>query len=84
MGKRFHNGGKVTHTEYTNEQYISAAKDLHESEGEIEIDCGALISRGDDDGAYVAAYVAAWVWVPNDHIKEKERAREVEQSDVHK
>ena len=39
--------------------YRKAAKALHEDEGEVEIDDGAMVSEGDDDGAYVAA----WVWV---------------------
>lgn len=45
----------------TNEQYVLAAKKLYTSEGEIEVDANAEVSRGDDDGAYVQA----WVWVPN-------------------
>ena len=35
------------------------AKDEHEIEGEVEIDDNAVVSEGDDNGAYVAA----WVWV---------------------
>lgn len=49
----------------TNAQYRDAAKRIHESEGEIEIDDKAKVSRGDDTGAYVQA----WVWVPNDSIR---------------
>lgn len=33
---------------------------MYAEEGEIEVDDNASISGGDDDGAYVAA----WVWVP--------------------
>ena len=36
------------------------AKELYCEEGEIEVDSNALVSSGDEDGAYVAA----WVWVP--------------------
>jgi hypothetical protein len=36
------------------------AKELYCRDGEIEVDSNAIISFGDDDGAYVAA----WVWVP--------------------
>jgi len=36
-----------------------AAVDQYYSDGEIEIDAGAPVSRGDDPGAYVQA----WVWV---------------------
>ncbi len=45
--------------EYTDSQFVEAARELYEQEGEIEIDDNATISRGDDDGAYVQA----WVWV---------------------
>ena len=38
---------------------IKMAKDEHEIEGEVEIDDNAVVSEGDDNGAYVAA----WVWV---------------------
>lgn len=49
----------------TSAQYRDAAKRIHESEGSIEIDDKAKVSRGDDTGAYVQA----WVWVPNDSIR---------------
>lgn len=48
----------------TNEQYRKAAERLHAEGGKIEIDADAKVSRGDDPGAYVAA----WVWVPDDAI----------------
>lgn len=41
------------------ERYRQAAKRLHESEGALEIDSNAIVSYGDDPGAYVQA----WVWV---------------------
>jgi hypothetical protein len=42
--------------------YRERAKELYGVEGEIEVDSNAQISRGDDAGAYVEA----WVWVPDD------------------
>jgi hypothetical protein len=36
------------------------AKELYHQDGQIEVDGNARISRGDDEGAYVEA----WVWVP--------------------
>ena len=41
------------------EHYRKAASDQYARDGEIEIDAGAVVSQGDDPGAYVAA----WVWV---------------------
>jgi hypothetical protein len=40
--------------------FRARAKELYGKDGEIEVDSNALISYGDDPGAYVAA----WVWVP--------------------
>lgn len=39
--------------------YIGAAKDEYQDEGRIEIDDNAIISKSEDGGAYVMA----WVWV---------------------
>ena len=39
--------------------YRKAAKAQYEEEGEIEVDDNAIVSKGDDDGAYVAS----WLWV---------------------
>lgn len=44
----------------SDDEFIGRAKELFVSEGTIEVDDGATVSRGDDEGAYVAA----WVWVP--------------------
>ena len=41
------------------EQIVEFAQERHEREGELEIDEGAKVSEGDDNGAYVQA----WVWV---------------------
>ena len=38
---------------------VAMAREQHEREGEVEIDEGAKLSEGDDNGCYVAA----WVWV---------------------
>lgn len=47
-----------------NERYRAAAKVRWEREGEIEIDDSAVVSIGDDGGAYIHA----WVWVrDSDH-----------------
>lgn len=43
----------------TNAEYIALAREEYQRDGEIEIDDDAVISRGDDPGAYVQA----WVWV---------------------
>lgn len=42
--------------------YIERAKLAFNVEGELEIDDNAVVSKGDDDGAYVEA----WAWVPDD------------------
>lgn len=39
--------------------YVSTARAQYNRDGEVEIDDNAVVSRGDDGGAYVAA----WVWV---------------------
>lgn len=50
----------------TDEAYIEAARCEYQREGAIEIDDHAKISRGNDDGAYVAA----WVWVAHTRTQE--------------
>lgn len=50
----------------TDDQYHAAAKRLHESEGQLEIDNGATISVSDDGGAYVQA----WVWVTDEEAQD--------------
>jgi hypothetical protein len=54
---------KVTVTDVA---YINAAIMLHHKDGEVEIDDDAKVSRGEDPGAYVQA----WVWVYDDDVKE--------------
>lgn len=48
----------------TDDQYWKQAKKQYEQEGSIEIDDLAEVSRGEDSGAYVQA----WVWVSDDDI----------------
>lgn len=56
-------GGKAAESEAKNDGwYRERAKELYSVDGEIEVDHNALVSRGDDPGAYVAA----WVWVSDD------------------
>lgn len=51
----------------TDEQYQKAAKGIHHKEGEVEIDIGkqTKVSRSDDGGAYIQA----WVWVYDDELE---------------
>jgi hypothetical protein len=51
----------------SNEWYRTRARDLYQEEGSIEIDSNAIVSRGDEAGAYVEA----WVWVPLKKKKEE-------------
>lgn len=45
---------------------VEQAQSEYGSEGECEIDDGAVCSRGDDNGLYVQA----WVWIADDEIEE--------------
>lgn len=54
-------------------RYIEAAINEYAEDGRIEIDDDALISHGDDQGAYVQA----WVWVDNDDLPEPEDTNNV-------
>ena len=59
----------------TDKQYVDAASRLYHEEGTIEIDdetrssVSAQVSRGADDGAYVEA----WVWVPNEEARKRQK-----------
>lgn len=55
-------------------QYRDAARALHASDGEVEIDGESTISAGEDDGVYVKA----WVWVPNSAVDGVERSDDTE------
>ena len=51
--------------QYSDAAYRRAARAEYEREGEVEIDDNAVISRGDDAGAYVQA----WVWVSDEEAR---------------
>jgi hypothetical protein len=56
-------GGETAESEArTDDWYRESARELYGEDGEIEVDSNARVSRGDDGGAYVEA----WVWVPDD------------------
>ncbi|HWZ31078.1 MAG TPA: hypothetical protein VNX18_07090 [Bryobacteraceae bacterium] len=40
--------------------FRALAKELYHEDGQIEVDDNACVSRGDEEGAYVEA----WLWVP--------------------
>lgn len=50
---------KTNETIKRNSQIMRLAREQYHVDGECEIDDGAKISEGDDNGAYVQA----WVWV---------------------
>jgi hypothetical protein len=52
-------------------EFRARARELHGIDGEVEVDSGAVVSRGDDPGAYVQA----WVWVPFTEEAEASDAR---------
>jgi hypothetical protein len=57
------NSAETTGSEGKNDAwYRKRAKEIYCVDSEIEVDSNARISRGDDPGAYVEA----WVWVPDD------------------
>lgn len=59
-GVRIHLEDKVAEfNDPDRQKYVRAARDKHHRDGEIEVDEDACISKGDDPGAYVQA----WVWV---------------------
>jgi hypothetical protein len=39
--------------------YFGAAKSIYESEGDLEFDDDAVVSKGEDEGAYVMC----WKWI---------------------
>lgn len=51
--------------EITDSDYIAAARDKYAKEGTLEFDDTPLVSRGDDPGAYVQA----WVWVYDSDVE---------------
>ena len=45
-------------------QHYRAAARRHHRDGELEIDPGAVVSKGDDPGAYVMA----WLWIDDSEL----------------
>jgi hypothetical protein len=54
-------------SKYNDEQYRQAAGD-DLAKSDIEVDADAIVSKGDDDGAWVQA----WVWVHDSTIVEQQ------------
>ncbi len=46
-------------TEARRKAIVAMAFDIHVRDGEVEVDDNAVVSEGEDNGAYVQA----WVWV---------------------
>jgi hypothetical protein len=55
---------------YDEAWYVKRAREKFHRDGELEVDHGALVSTGADDGAYVQC----WVWVADDPIYVEETA----------
>lgn len=62
----------------TDEQMREAAERIHGRDGECEIDDNAVVSRGDDPGAYVQA----WVWVYYADVEGFEDYNDEEEAEV--
>lgn len=58
-------------TDPADQAYRDAARRLHHRGGDIEIDDNAVVSRGDDPGAYVQA----WIWIDKASTHPLEEAR---------
>jgi hypothetical protein len=54
----------------TRKQMIVAARSQYESEGEIEIDDNAKVSRAEGNPD-VGAFVQAWVWVSDEEASQE-------------
>jgi hypothetical protein len=54
--------------EQLEEAYRKAANENFGSGGDLEFDADAVVSIGDDPGAYVQC----WKWVPEEYIKKEE------------
>ena len=63
----------------TAKEYIEAARELHQVEGEVEIDdlsetdkeAERRVSRSESSEGEIGAYVQAWVWVSREEIQPK-------------
>ena len=54
----------------TRKQMIAAARCLYQTEGEIEIDDNAKVSRAEGNPD-VGAFVQAWVWVSDEEANQE-------------
>jgi hypothetical protein len=53
----------ITQNEFDRREIVAMAKDEYEGyDGDIQVDGNAVVSHGEDNGAYVQA----WVWVSFD------------------
>jgi len=57
------------------EEWMEAARNLYQEDGEIEIDDNAQLSPNDDPHTSHGCYVQAWVWVYNADITELRRIK---------
>ena len=55
----------------TDAQFVKRAQKLYQDDGEVEVDDGAVVSRGSDMGAYVQA----WVWVDDDVPSDRRKSK---------
>ena len=64
----FDHFGEQVHKKLSDKEAVALAREEYQSAGECEVDENAKISRGDEAGAYVQA----WVWVrwPEAEIEE--------------
>ena len=62
----------------TAKQYIEKARELHQIEGEVEVDVipsetdaesDKRVSRSEDQDGETGAYVQAWVWVDREELQ---------------
>ena len=69
-------GGKaMTRKRVKLEEWIEAARNLYQKDGEIEIDDNAQLSPNDDPHTSRGCYVQAWVWVYNADITELRKSK---------
>ena len=54
----------------TKKQMIAAARSQYESEGEIEVDDNAKLSRAEGNPDF-GAFVQAWVWVSDEEASQE-------------
>ena len=69
-----------SYEDHMEEAYVKAAKKLYERRGAIEVDPDATVSLGEEDGAYVQA----WVWVDGETARDFLPASVIEQRVRHK